>query len=402
MDRKLANIWWGPPRKFSAQFEQRKISWLELFYDLVYVIVISAATHYLARNPGWIGLVDYMYLFIMIYWGWVNGSLYHDLHGSPGIRTRFMTLWQMMAVAALAVAMNSPVDKMFFRGTITLAALQAFITYLWWSVGIYDKHHRKLNTPYTICYVLAFVLIITTLFIEPPLQRIVFWITLVLNYLPPFLNNRRLQRGNDDFSLSSSMMERMGLLTIIVFGESILGVITGTGGLNEMNGMVWICFGLGIMIVFSLWWIFFAIVADRECKKGFLKGQVMLMIFIPALASLGMTGASFPGVMAGIASIDDSHHLISRILFGGGASVFLWSITLMSSFLEYPVEYDQSKRVLQPLIIGSGILILFLAWTLSSFQLIWFLSVVFLILFMIIFILTRGWFRVQLKQLVDQ
>jgi hypothetical protein len=36
-----------------------------------------------------------------------------------------MTLWQMMAVAALAVAMNSPADKLFFHGTITLAILQA-------------------------------------------------------------------------------------------------------------------------------------------------------------------------------------------------------------------------------------------------------------------------------------
>ncbi len=402
MDRKTVNIWWGPPRKFSVQSEQRKISWLELFYDLVYVIVISAATHYLARNPGWLGFVDYMYLFIMIYWGWVNGSLYHDLHGSPGIRTRFMTLWQMMAVAALAVAMNSPGDKIIFRGTIALAVLQAFITYLWWSVGIYDKHHRKLNVPYTICYTSAFVLIITTLFIPPPFQRIVFWITLILNYIPPFLNYRRLRRGNEDISLSSSMMERTGLLTIIVFGEAILGVISGFSGLPEINSMQWICFGLGILVVFGLWWIFFAIIADRESKKGFLKGQTMLLIFIPALASLGMTGASFPGVMAGIVSADESHLLISRILFGGGAAVFLWSITVMSRFLEYPEEYNQAKRILQPMIIMSGVLILLLAWALASFQVIWFLSCVFLILFTIIFVLTRGWFRIQLKLLENQ
>src|SRR5687768_1331752 len=87
------NIWWGPPRKFDPRIAERKISWLELFYDLVYVIAIARITHHLAEHPSWHGLADYAYLFIMIFWGWINGSLYHDLHGSPGIRTRFMTLW---------------------------------------------------------------------------------------------------------------------------------------------------------------------------------------------------------------------------------------------------------------------------------------------------------------------
>src|SRR6188472_4397035 len=121
MDRQRVNIWWGPPRKFAYHIEERKISWLELFYDLVYVIVISRATHLLAGHTDWDGLSKFIYLFLMIFWGWANGSQYHDLHGSPGIRTRFMTLWQMMAVAILAVGLNSQDEHLFFiRTTIAL------------------------------------------------------------------------------------------------------------------------------------------------------------------------------------------------------------------------------------------------------------------------------------------
>ena len=42
--------WWGPPKKFDPQFKERKISWLELFYDLVYVIAISRITHHLSSH----------------------------------------------------------------------------------------------------------------------------------------------------------------------------------------------------------------------------------------------------------------------------------------------------------------------------------------------------------------
>ena len=83
MPEKKHNIWWGPPKKFSLQIEQRKITWLELFYDLVYAIVISRITQYLALHQNINGLIDYAYLFGIAYWGWYNGSQYHDLHGHP-------------------------------------------------------------------------------------------------------------------------------------------------------------------------------------------------------------------------------------------------------------------------------------------------------------------------------
>jgi low temperature requirement protein LtrA len=91
----------------------------------VYVIVISRITHILASHTDQHGLNLFIYLFLMAFWGWANGSQYHDLHGSPGIRTRFMTLWQMMAVAILAVGLNSQDEHLFFiRVTIGLIILQ--------------------------------------------------------------------------------------------------------------------------------------------------------------------------------------------------------------------------------------------------------------------------------------
>jgi low temperature requirement protein LtrA len=249
MSKKDYNIWWGPPKKFSTRITERKISWLELFYDLVYVIVISKITHYLAAHPSWDGLFDYAFMFAMTFWGWCNGSMHHDLHGTPGIRTRFMTLWQMMAVGALAVTLDSPPERILNRTTLAIMFLQLFITYLWWSVGIYDKEHRKLNRPYTYWFLAAFALLVVTFWVPFPYKRIVFLIALVINYLPYGLTARRMKKNKIDFTLSSTMTERLGLFTIIVFGEAILGVINSVSHMHELNIYVWLCFGLGILIV---------------------------------------------------------------------------------------------------------------------------------------------------------
>lgn len=396
MKREKINIWWGPPKKFTTAVTERKISWLELFYDLVYVIAISRITHHLASHPGTGSIINYIYEFAIIFWGWMNGSFYHDLHGTPGIRTRFMTLWQMMAVAALCVALNSPDESVVERTTICLAVMQLFITYLWWSVGIYDKNHRRLNIPYTICFLCSFSLLVISLFIPGPLKNILFWLVLFFNYLPPFLLNRKLVYEHADFNLSPSMVERMGLLTIIVFGENMIGVISGIDSFKELNVYIWVCFGLGIMIVFALWWIFFALVADRECKHGFLKGQLFIFLYIPTLASLGMVGASFSVVLAGIGMPADHNTELAGQIFTTGLGIFMLSVTGLTRMLHYTVDYDRLRKKYEKLMISCGILLLALTALFNKISLAFLLTIVLIILLTVVVMMTRTWTRVQL------
>ncbi|HKC36204.1 MAG TPA: low temperature requirement protein A, partial [Chitinophagaceae bacterium] len=72
-------LWWGPPKNFDERKNERKISWLELFYDLVYVAAIAQLTHHLASHLSWPDLSYSFLLFSLIFWSWVNGSQYYDL-----------------------------------------------------------------------------------------------------------------------------------------------------------------------------------------------------------------------------------------------------------------------------------------------------------------------------------
>ncbi len=385
--------WWGAPRKFSVTAGERKISWLELFYDLVYVVAISRITRYCSEHANLQGFLDYIYLFIMIFWGWFNGSMHHDLHGTPGIRTRLMTLWQMVTVAAMIVCLDGPQDHMLFRGTIAIMVMQLYITYLWWSVGIYDKGHRKLNRPYTVCYLISLLLIFSTLFLQQPYVRIAFFASLFFNFLPPFYLARRLQKNS--FSLSSSMVERMGLFTIIIFGEVVTGVVGGANIIPGSGWSGWVNFVLAILIVFALWWIFFALIADRECKGGFLKGQLMVLLYIPVLMSLGMLGAAFMDIfkaaVAGTVAERDWLHQ----LFTVRIAVFLFGIVLISRFLVYPPAYAPAKKWLQRLLSIAGVVILSVGFGLKGLSLFTLFTIVFVLLLSIIVTFTLAWLRFE-------
>lgn len=397
MDRRQNNLWWGPPRNFVPEIDSRKISWLELFYDLVYVIAIARITHVFAAHPGPGALLDYAYLFIMIYWGWLNGSMYHDLHGSPGIRTRFMTLWQMLSLSAFVICLADPAGIYSFRPTIALIILQLFLTYLWWSVGIYDKSHRKYNLPYTICFLFTTGLLFISLYLNEPNKRIILWLALVLNYLPPFLVIPVLKKERADFSLSSNMVERLGLFTIIVFGECVAGIINGATTVLSFSLIFWLNFALGILIVFSLWWIFFTLITDRESKGGFLNANLIEISYIPALASLGIAAAAI-SLLLNTSEADLQH---TRMYFSAALCTFLFGISFLSAHLEYPKEFHSAKKTIRKLLFLVGTALLALAFA-PNLSVTFYLCLVLVLLMSIIVTLTRIWFVIQLRLLQQE
>lgn len=395
-DRKTS-VWWGPPQKFNREFEERKISWLELFYDLVYVIAISTATHHLAEHPNAVGLLDYAYMFIMIYWGWMNGSLYHDIHGSPGIRTRIMTLWQMMAVAALVVCLNGSGEQMVRDSTGALMVLQAYITYLWWSVGIYDKEHRQLNRPYTWCYLLSLGLLFSTFYFDLDHVRPLFWLALLVNFLPPFLALVLYRERRSEFALSSSMVERMGLITIILFGETVLGMVNGTTAVPQHSLRLWFCFGLNLAIIFALWWIFFSLIADQKSRRGLLFASLIELSYIPTLASLGILATTFHLLYTGLEDPWGTTSIQSRVAFGMSIAIFLGGIVLISFFLEYSAALQKLKGAMRWVIAIAAFLIAAISIALAEINLPVYLVMVFLILLTVMILLTTIWYKTQIK-----
>ncbi|GET24452.1 low temperature requirement protein A [Prolixibacter sp. NT017] len=329
--------WWGPPRKFAEQQQERRVSWLELFYDLVYVIAISRITHQLAQHISVDYFIGYAFLFILIFWGWLNGSMHHDMHGNEGLRTRLMTLWQMIIIAALAVVIGQSPEKGYFNITIVLMVMQLFVTYMWWSVGFYDKSHRRYNKPYTIFYLIAFALMGLSLMLPGKWLKLIVPVVILCNYAPPFVAHIMLRRNSTDLKLSSSMFERLGLFAIIIFGEVVLGVVNGVSKMEELDFTAWLNFALAIAIVFTLWWIFFTLVAQMEVKSGFLSATLLELLYIPTLISLSLIAVSFT-------SFFEIHHEIPLQKLGYAVATYLTSISLMMGLLVFHERLPGLKR----------------------------------------------------------
>jgi len=304
----------------------------------------------------------------------------------------------MMIVAALVITVSGSPEHLVFNATIAVMAMQLFITYIWWSVGIYDKEHRKLNTPYTVFYLTSFALMFLTLFLQQPYIRIVFYIALLLNYLPPFLSFFTMRKRAIEFNLSSSMTERLGLFTIIIFGEVVLGIVNGVIDLNLLNLDIWLCFGLALLIVFALWWLFFTLISDRPCKKGIIKSSLMELVYVPNLMALGIIAVSFSGLFQSFLPVQNIPMNLVKMGFGISMSVFICGIALLLSLLEYPPHYLAFKKKIQQLLFASIVLLLTITFAELQLSLFAYLFIILSILLILIGLLNMIWYTRMSKQ----
>jgi len=393
MNERHKNLsWWGPPKKFDERKNERKISWLELFYDLVYVAAIAQITHHLSNHLSWHELLYSFLLFSLIFWSWINGSQYYDLHGSDSIRTRLLTFWQMLGVAAVAITIPDAFEGHHQSFAIAFAIIEILITYLWWSVGIYDPSHRVFNIYYTVNYLIAFALLIASIFFTNEIATILWVIVLLLNLTPGLIGARTVvtvlkQRGQV-FSASAALVERFGLFTIIVLAESILGTVNGIAEVKDKAPSAWIAFILGILISFLLWSIYFDMTSEQETKKGYSYLQWFLILHFPLLMALSIIGACIKILLADIVVGVNSD---VQWIFCIAIATILLVVVAITKIME---EDDESRSYIRPvsrLLVIISVCVLLIPLFRKYMGTISFLSVIAIILFIPVFVGVRSW-----------
>src|SRR5262249_39760967 len=118
------------------------VSFLEVFFDLVYVAVVSQAADPLADHVSRRGVAEFVVVFALIWIAWVNGSHYLELHGREDGRTRTFVFLQMAILVLLAVFTADAAGSNGRAFALVYATFQALSTSLWYAVYREDRHNH--------------------------------------------------------------------------------------------------------------------------------------------------------------------------------------------------------------------------------------------------------------------
>src|SRR6187431_3115376 len=101
-----------PPRIRSKDEGKRPTSWLEFFFDLVFVVAIDQLARRLQHDVSGHTTLVYLALYAPVWWAWVGFVNYTDRFGTDDISDRLLTLLQIGAALVIAAtAMHATSDR---------------------------------------------------------------------------------------------------------------------------------------------------------------------------------------------------------------------------------------------------------------------------------------------------
>jgi low temperature requirement protein LtrA len=347
---------WQPPRPHGEPIVGRTVSFLELFYDLVYVVVVSQAAHHVADHVSLRAVGEFAVVFTLIWIGWINGTLYLELHGREDGRTRAVVFVQMGILVLLAVFTADATASSGRGFALAYATFQALLTWLWYVVHREDRRDHPEFLTSTRRYVTGIGVSAAVVFASaflPAGPRVVVWAGVAIGWVAGMVALGHpavgLSRG---LRATESLVERFGLFTIIVLGEVVFGVVDGLSSSERdvktiSTGMI------ALVIGFGFWWIYFDLVGRRPPRPEAGALATWLLSHLPITLSITATGAAMVSL---IAHAHDARTPASTAwLLAGAGAVGLLALALTTQTLDDAERLgDVYRPVKMALAAGAG------------------------------------------------
>ncbi|MFA7250137.1 MAG: low temperature requirement protein A [Dehalococcoidia bacterium] len=248
---------WRPPALRGAEHANGApaVSWIELFYDLVFVVAIAGIGHRFIAAPGRASAVEFVVLFGMLWWAWASLTFVVDRFESNDAIDRVLAVFQMFGVAAFAAAasreasLDAIAAPLAASYTITRLVLIAMYARAWWHV----TESRPLVGGYLRGFGLDAALWALSIAVPSPARYAMWAAAMAISLATPWLMRRTQARSPLN---ASHLPERFGLFTILVLGESVAAVVAGLHP-DQAHATTLAGAGAAFVVATGLWWIYF-------------------------------------------------------------------------------------------------------------------------------------------------
>ncbi len=354
MDLGRYRYFWQRPRTHREILVERRVSFLELFYDLIYVVLIARIALVLHDNIDAGGVATFAVLFSLLWIGWYNGSLLHDAHGRPDVRNRFLTFLQMFAIAAMGVFATDATGAGGRGFAICYTAFLAILVWQWVVVARMERSdavYGPVTLRFTTTMVVMLVWIGASIFV-PDDARIWMWGAFVAVFVAGMVVAASSIRDDDDDGraggplATESLLERFALFLIIVLGEVVASVVAGLGEVEELSARVFLTGFAGLAVAIAFWWTYFDLVSMRP-PKGTVRARYLYNLAqLPLCLALTGVGAATVGM---IEHGSDGHTPASTAwLFGGCVALAMvtaaWIMRLLKDYPRLISVYRPAAR----------------------------------------------------------
>ena len=240
-------------RLTAVRREEARVTALELFFDLVFVLALTQCTALMAATPTWEGLVQALFVLAVLWWSW-GGYAWLTSVVDPeegAVRIAIFAAMAAFLVAALAVPDAFGDDALVFAcayGIVRVAHIWLFTI-----ASRDDPGLRRSVTGLAGSTAIGVSLLAAASLTDGVAQAALWAVALAFDVGVPFLFFAEGWK-----LMPSHFAERYGLIVIIALGESIVAI--GVGAREIVDGGVIAAAVLGVAVAAALWWLYFDVI----------------------------------------------------------------------------------------------------------------------------------------------
>jgi low temperature requirement protein LtrA len=285
----MRSRWLHAPLLHTAHGRERKVTWLELFYDLIFVAAIIQLGDALSHHVTIGNFAAFAGHFVPLWIAWSGFTFFANRFDVDDFTHRIMVFIQMFAMGAMAISAPHAMEghHTVFALCFTVAQVMVVAMYAraWYQVPKARDYCKYWGGAFAI----SAGLFLISAFVPTP-WTYGFWVAGILAILgaPVSKVSRTLM---ERYPLDMEhLSERYGLLTIIVLGESFVKVLSYLSGSELATELEYVLKGsLGLLLTCTVWWIYFDDVAGSHLKKHRGAFEVWLVGHLPlAIAITGV------------------------------------------------------------------------------------------------------------------
>jgi low temperature requirement protein LtrA len=295
-----------PPRLRTTETEEeRKVTWTELFYDLVFVVAVAGLGARLLEDPTIKGAAVFTGLFVPLWWAWAGFTFYADRYDTDDLGQRILAVAQMATIALMAASISGDETDSLVAFALAYVGARMILIVMYLRARRHVPETRDLVGGYVQGMAIAVVFWLVSVFVPEPYRYILWAIGLAIDFYTPF----RLRRIQAKVPLDvAHLPERFGLFTILVLGESIAATVAGLGHEGWKTGPA-VTAVLAVMVAAGLWWVYFdnldgTVVRRRAEQKTAWKPTVWIYGHLPLVIGLMATAIGLESAVIGAGGHD--------------------------------------------------------------------------------------------------
>jgi len=249
------------PRLTTVRRDDDRVSPLELFFDLVFVLALTQCTALMAGEPTWTGLAKGVAILGVMWWAWVGYTWSCSVVDPEEGSVRLVLFTAMAGLLVVALAIPDAFDENALSFALAYGLVRAMQVTLLMIAGRDDPGLRHSAIGLGFSTAIGVGLLIAASFTDGTLQGVLWATALVLDVGGPLLIDSSGWR-----LMPEHFAERHGLIVIIALGESIVAIGIGAEAVGLTAGVV-VAAVLGTAVAGAMWWLYFDVVALVAARR---------------------------------------------------------------------------------------------------------------------------------------